>query len=165
MRTEIGPIRLLKSSPRHCQGPQISKNVHCFHIVAHIWRAGHFPCCTYVSIMMRSSFADTLVPWIQQMVFQDLPNINTNHTLDFLHVDWYWWKERWEARWIHEYWRAPRSHKYKYIHFSQCDPYIWNISCLFVIIMHVSTLWWNVLALTKNYIIKFILKYSWGLEA
>ena len=46
---------------------------------------------------------------------QDLPNMNKNHTL--LHVDWYWWKETWEARWVHyDYWRAPRSHKYKYIY-------------------------------------------------
>ena len=123
--------------------------------MANIWRAGHFPCCTYVSIVMD------LLRWHFGTLDsangpQDLPNMNKIHTFDFLHVDWYWWKETWEARWIHyDYCRAPRSHKYKYIYIciSQCDPYIYEIS-----VAHLSFLY-RYLPCDEMF-----LKYSWALK-
>ena len=48
-------------------GPQIAQNIHFFYILAHQWKTGFqivSPCCTYVSTVMRSAFADILVPLV-----------------------------------------------------------------------------------------------------
>ena len=47
--------------------PKYLQNIHFFHILANKWKNGFqivSPCCTYVSTVMRSAFADILVPLV-----------------------------------------------------------------------------------------------------
>ena len=50
------------------QGPQNTPKIYIFfYILAHKWKNGFqivSPCCTYVSTVMRSAFADILVPLV-----------------------------------------------------------------------------------------------------
>ena len=48
-------------------GPKIPPKYIFFYILAHKWKNGFqivSPCCTYVSTVMRSAFADILVPLV-----------------------------------------------------------------------------------------------------
>ena len=49
------------------RAPKYPQNIHFFHILAHKWKNGFqivSPCCKYVSTVMRSAFADILVPLV-----------------------------------------------------------------------------------------------------
>ena len=55
------PLRAPKIPPKY------TFFVHFFYILAHKWKNGFqivSPCCTYVSTVMRSAFADILVPLV-----------------------------------------------------------------------------------------------------
>ena len=60
-------IGLLWSLKTPSGPPKYPKNIHFFYILAHKWKNGFqivSPCCTYVSTVMRSAFADILVPLV-----------------------------------------------------------------------------------------------------
>ena len=47
--------------------PKYLQNIHFFYILAHKWKNGFqivSPCSTYISTVMRSAFADILVPLV-----------------------------------------------------------------------------------------------------
>ena len=55
------PLRAPKIPPKY------PENIHFFYSLAHKWKTGFqivSPCCTYVSTVMRSVFADMLVPLV-----------------------------------------------------------------------------------------------------
>ena len=45
------------------RAPQIAQTINCFYILANIWKTVS-PCCTYVTTVMRSAFADISVPLV-----------------------------------------------------------------------------------------------------
>ena len=59
------------------QGPQIAQNIHIFFTFGLVYEKLVFPCCTYVSTVMRSAFADISVPLLPHD-FMYGPNMSPN---------------------------------------------------------------------------------------
>ena len=153
MRTEIGPIRLLKSSPRHCQGPPNIQKCSLFSHRGPYMKSWSF-CLLYVCLHCD----EVLIRWH----FGTLDSANgppgppTHEQKSYFgfftcRLILVKGELRSKMDTDYNYYKASRSHKYKYIFHNVIHIYIyiyiyiWNISCSFVILVHVSTLWWNVL--------------------
>ena len=107
MRTEIGPIRLLKSSPRHCQEPpNIQK---CF--FSH--RGPYMKSWSFSLLYLSLHCDEVFIRWH----FGTLDSANGHPGPPRHEQKSYFGFLTCRLIWIHyDYWRAPRSHKYKYIY-------------------------------------------------
>ena len=144
MRTEIGPIRSFKSSLGIARAPQISNFFHFFtswpiyeelviFLVVHIsplWWGLNSLTLWYLGFSKWSYRTSQTWTKIILWIFYMYIDIGERRA-----------EKQDGSTMIIEGPQVPQI--CIYIYFSQRDPYIWNISCSFVILVHVSTLWWN----------------------